>query len=164
MIPESRCRAKLHGIFKHAQRQSRDGRFSLLLGGSDQLVGSPNARLSSVGIVVLSTATRLVGLSCIVPGRTLPFFKCRWILCAFDFPSKKHLTLFSVSVPVHLKLARQCDTLKHVCSFSGTLHQSWKGHFIHRAHRVRCASFVARVLVHSFHAKNSWTDEHRWLG
>ena len=32
----SPCRAKLHGIFKHAQRQSRDGRFLLLLGGSDQ--------------------------------------------------------------------------------------------------------------------------------
>ena len=27
VILESRCRAKLHGIFKHAQRRSRDGRF-----------------------------------------------------------------------------------------------------------------------------------------
>ena len=32
-------RAKLHGIFEQAQRHSRDGRFFLLLGGSDQLVG-----------------------------------------------------------------------------------------------------------------------------
>ena len=31
MISETRCRAKLHGIFKNSQRQSRDGRFFLLL-------------------------------------------------------------------------------------------------------------------------------------
>ena len=54
MILESRCRAKLHGIFKHAQRRSRDGRFFLLLGGSDQLVGSQVARLSSSGKMILS--------------------------------------------------------------------------------------------------------------
>ena len=36
------------------QRQSRDGRFFLLLGGSDQLVGSQIARLSSLGVVILS--------------------------------------------------------------------------------------------------------------
>ena len=54
MISESRCRAKLHGIFKHAQRQSKDGRFFLLLGGSDQLVGNQIARLSSLGIIILS--------------------------------------------------------------------------------------------------------------
>ena len=46
VISKSRCRAKLHSIFKHAQRQSRDGRFFLLLGGSDQLVGNQIARLS----------------------------------------------------------------------------------------------------------------------
>ena len=51
MISETRCRAKL---FKHAQRQSRDGRFFLLLGGSDQLVGSQITRLSSLGVVILS--------------------------------------------------------------------------------------------------------------
>ena len=32
MISETRCRAKLHGIFKHAQRQSRDGWVVLLFG------------------------------------------------------------------------------------------------------------------------------------
>ena len=32
-----RCRAKLHGIFKQAQRYSKDGRFFLLLGRFDQL-------------------------------------------------------------------------------------------------------------------------------
>ena len=42
LISESRCRAKLHGIFKHAQRQSKDGRFFLLLGKSDQLIGRPS--------------------------------------------------------------------------------------------------------------------------
>ena len=54
MIPESRCRAKLHGIFKQAQRRSKDGRFFLLLGRSDQLIGSQVARLSSLEIVILS--------------------------------------------------------------------------------------------------------------
>ena len=46
VISKSRCRAKLHSIFKHAQRHSRDGRFFWLLGGSDQLVGNQIARLS----------------------------------------------------------------------------------------------------------------------
>ena len=54
MISKSRCRANLHCIFKHAQRQSRDIRFFLLLGGSDQLVGNKIARLSSCGVVILS--------------------------------------------------------------------------------------------------------------
>ena len=81
-------------------------------------------------------------------------------LCVFRFPFKKR----SVSVPVHLKLAQRCNNFDHVCSFSGQAHQCWKGHFIHRAHRVRYTSFIARVLVHSFHAKNSWTDGRRWLG
>ena len=54
MISETRCRAKLHGIFKQAQRHSKDGRFFLLLGRCDQLVGSQIARLSALGIVILS--------------------------------------------------------------------------------------------------------------
>ena len=85
-------------------------------------------------------------------------------LCALGFPFMKRLTLFSVSVPVYIKLARRCNNFEHVCCFSGKAHRGWKGHFIHRAHRFRYASFVARVLVHSFHAKNSWTNKHRWLG
>ena len=32
MISESRCRAKLHGIFKQAQRHSKDGPFFLVVG------------------------------------------------------------------------------------------------------------------------------------
>ena len=32
MISESRCRAKLHGTFKQAQRHSKDGRFFLAVG------------------------------------------------------------------------------------------------------------------------------------
>ena len=55
-MSESRCRAKLHGIFKQAQRHSRDGRFFLLVGGPARLVSSQIARLSSFGIVVLSGA------------------------------------------------------------------------------------------------------------
>ena len=54
VISESRCRTKLHGVFKQAQRHSKDGRFFLLLGRSDQLVGSQIAWLSSSGIVILS--------------------------------------------------------------------------------------------------------------
>ena len=54
VISEFRCRTKLHGVFKQAQRHSKDGRFFLLLGRSDQLVGSQIARLSSSGIVILS--------------------------------------------------------------------------------------------------------------
>ena len=54
MISETRCRAKLYGIFKQAERHSKNGPFWLLLGRSDQLVGSQIARLSSFGIVILS--------------------------------------------------------------------------------------------------------------
>ena len=54
VISKSRCRANLHCIFKHAQRHSRDIRFFLLLGGSDQLVGNKIAPLSSCGEVILS--------------------------------------------------------------------------------------------------------------
>ena len=39
---------------KQAQRQSRDGRFFLLVGGYDQLVGNQIARLSACGVVILS--------------------------------------------------------------------------------------------------------------
>ena len=54
MISESRCRAKLHGIFKHAQRQSRDGRFSCCW---SDLISVLVAKLHGylfLGIVVLS--------------------------------------------------------------------------------------------------------------
>ena len=54
VISQPRCRAKLHGIFKQAQHQSRDGRCFLLVGGYDQLVGNQIARLSSRGVVILS--------------------------------------------------------------------------------------------------------------
>ena len=54
VISESRCRTKLHGVFKQAQRHSKDGRSFLLLGRSDQLVGGQIARLSSPGMVILS--------------------------------------------------------------------------------------------------------------
>ena len=54
MISESRCRTKLHGLFKQAQRHSKDGQFFLLLGRTDHLVGRQIARLSSLGKVILS--------------------------------------------------------------------------------------------------------------
>ena len=169
-ISESRCHAKLHGIIKHAQRQSRDGQFLLPLGGSDQLVGNQIARLSSLGIVVLSGVLSpefdlnssivrnvlrgwvshgdiaaewmtqpadLSTVSCLLEAcqqanvvgfyaelhsdtarrsfvhcdsKNLALQQVPVDLCAFGFPFKKRLTLFSVSVPVHLKLARQCDS------------------------------------------------------
>ena len=77
-------------------------------------------------------------------------------LCAFGFIFQKRLTLYSVSVPLYLKLAQRCDNLDHVCSFFGQAHQNWKRPFLHRAHRVRYASFVARGLNHG-----QW---HRWGG
>ena len=108
----------------------------------------------------VSTATQLfTGLL-----TDLPFVKRPWICAIFASLFEKRVTLFSVSVPVYLKLERRCETLDNVCFFSGQAYRSWKGHFIHRAHRVRHAAFVARVLVYSFHAKNSWTNKHRWLG
>ena len=54
MISKHRCRAKLHGTPKQAQRQSRDSRFFLLVGRYDQLIGNQIARLSSCGVVILT--------------------------------------------------------------------------------------------------------------
>ena len=54
MISQPRCRAKFHGIFKQAQRQSRDGRRFFLVGGYEQLVGNQIARLSACGVVIVS--------------------------------------------------------------------------------------------------------------
>ena len=54
MISQARCRAKLHGLFKQAQRQSRDGRFFLSVGGYVRLVGDQIARLSTCGVMILS--------------------------------------------------------------------------------------------------------------
>ena len=215
MISESRCRAKLHGIFKQAQRR-RDGRLFLLLGGPGRLVGCQIAPLSSLGIVVLSgvlnsTAVRNVLRGWITHGDIAALWMTQPLalstvsslleacqqaaiagvyadfhsetarhlhaacmnlavrqmpvdLCAFDFPFKKRLTFYTVSVPVYLKQAQRCHNFDHVCSFAGQAHQCWKGHFIHRAHRLQYARFIPRVLVHLFHAKNSWTNKHRWLG
>ena len=53
VISESRCRTKLHGMFKQAH-QRHSNRFFFLLGKYDQLVGGQIARLSSLGIVILS--------------------------------------------------------------------------------------------------------------
>ena len=41
----------------------------------------------------------------------------------FGFPIRKRFTLFSVNVPVHLKLARRCENFGNVCSFSGKAHR-----------------------------------------
>ena len=85
-------------------------------------------------------------------------------LCAFGFPFKTRLTLFSVSVPVYLKLAQRCDNFDHVCSFSGPGVSIPEGSLIPSGSQSSMCAFIARVLVHSFHAKNSWTNKHRWLG
>ena len=92
---------------------------------------------------------------------------CPVDMCAFGLPIRKRFTLFSVNVLVHLKLTRRCDNFGNVCSFSGKAHRQlgscFCGHFFHRAHRVRYATIVARALVHSFHAKDSWTNKQRLL-
>ena len=88
--------------------------------------------------------------------KSLVFLHVPVDLCACGFPFRKRLTLFSVSAPVHLKLARRCDIFHHVCSFFWQIASKLEGIFY--------SSLVARVLVHSFHAKNSWTNKHRWLG
>ena len=42
---------------------------------------------------------------------------------AFGLPFRRRFTLFSVNVPVHLKLARRCEIFGNVCSFSGKAHR-----------------------------------------
>ena len=223
VISETRCRAKLHGIFKQAQRHNKDGRIFLLLGRSDQLVGGQIARLSSLGIVILSEVlspgfylksfiVRNVLRGSIAHGDTAAVWMTRpltsstaachqanvvgfyaelcsdshrqslvhWAtnnidfqqvpvdLCAFGLQFQKRFTLFSVNVPVHLQLARRCDDSGHVCSRSGKTHRQlgscFQNRFSHRPHRVRFSIFIARALVHSLHAKDSWRNKQRWLG
>ena len=50
-------------------------------------------------------------------------------VCAFGFPFRKRLTLFSVNVPVHLKLARRCDNFDHVTPFLAKRIEAGKGIF-----------------------------------
>ena len=92
------------------------------------------------------------------------FSKCRWTCVLFGLPLKKRFTLFSVNAPIHMKLARRCDDHGNICSFSGKAHPVFKGHFLHRVQRLWFAAFIARALVHSFHAKDSWTNNQCWLG
>ena len=88
-------------------------------------------------------------------------------MCAFGLPFKRRFLLVSVHVPMHMKLARRCDNHGNVCSFSGKTYRQpgscFKGHFLHRAHLARFAGFIARTLVHSFHAKDSWAKKRCWL-
>ena len=78
-------------------------------------------------------------------------------LCASGLPFRKRFTLFSVSVPVHLQLARHCDDGGQVCSFPGKTHRQLgscsQNRFLHRSHRVRYAIFVARA------PKHIWTNK-----
>ena len=230
IMSESRCRAKLHGIFKQAQRHSRDGRFFLLVGGPARLVSGQIARLSSLGIVVLSGVlspdfdlNSSTVPTCLVVWVTHGDIAAVWMtqplalstgsclleacqqaaiagvhedlhndiarhlhaatknlavrqvpadLCAFGFPFKKRLTWYIVCVPLYLKLAQRGNNFDHICSFSGQAHQRWKGHFIHRAHRVRYS-----LLVHLFTCSMArtvgvtniagWAESrqgHRWSG
>ena len=89
-------------------------------------------------------------------------------MCACGSPFRKRSMLFFVNVPVHLKLARRCNNFGHVCSFSGKAHRQlgfcFQDRFVHRTHWVRYAIFLARALVHSFHAEDRWINKQRWLG
>ena len=78
VVSESRCRAKLHGISKQAQRHSRDGLFYLLVGGPARLVSSQIARLSSLGIESfrpILTSTAPLCATCFVVGLLMVTFK-----------------------------------------------------------------------------------------
>ena len=88
-------------------------------------------------------------------------------LCAFGLPFKKRFTLFSVSVPVHLQLADAVITLVTSAPVLAKRIGSWDPVFqlVFNTDRTEFASiFVARALVFSFHAKDSWTNKQRWLG
>ena len=84
----------------------------------------------------------------------------------FGLPFRKRFMLFSVNVPVHLKLARRCNNFGHVCSFSGKAHRQlgsvFQDRLLHLTHRVQYARFIARALVHSFHANHG--QGHTWGG
>ena len=212
VISKFRCRAKLHGIFKHAQRQSRDGRFYLHSGCSDQLVGSQISRLSSCGVVILSeflspnfdlnsSTVRNVLRGWIAHGdaaavwmtqalmsstsaclfENMSSSKCCWFLRGAQ--QRPQIVSLSSNVPTITSFSfswcqwicvllayRSGDVCAVLCQRSrcGKAHRKLgpclKCRFFHRAHRVRYASCIARVLVHSFHAKDSWTDKIRWLG
>ena len=63
-------------------------------------------------------------------------------MCAFGFPFRKRFMLFSVNVPVHLKLVRRCKNFGHVCSFSGKAHRQlgfcFQDRFLHRTPSSIC--------------------------
>ena len=212
LISQPRYRAKLHGIFKQAQRQSRDDRFCLLVGGYDQLVGNQIARLSSCEMVILSeflspnfdlnsSTVRNVLRGWIAHGDAAPvwltqpltsstaacllktchqanvvnffytepihitvsqsfehcvsnalgFQQVPVVMCTFDPPFSERFMLFSVNVPVHLKLARRSNNFGHGCSFSGRAHRQigfcFQDRFPNRTHRVQYARFIARAFV-----------------
>ena len=101
-----------------------------------------------VGFYAESSTIRSVSLSSTVSTVPLASWKYQWIC-------------------VRLKLARRCNNFGHVCSVSGKAHRllgfCFQDRFLHRTHRVQCARFVARALVHSCHAKDSLTNKQRWL-
>ena len=211
VISQPRCRAKLHGIFKQAQRQISDGRFFLLVGGYDQLVGNQIARLSSCGVVILSEflspnfdlnsstvrnvlhgwiAHGDVAVVLLTQPLTSSTAACllktchqanvvsfhaelihntvsqsfeHWVnsafgfqrepvdMCAFGLPFRKRFIMFSVNVPVHLKLARLCNIFGNVCSFSGKAHQQL-GPSLKVVSSIELTEFDMRylLLVHLF--------------
>ena len=109
-----------------------------------------------------------VSRSSIVSATPSASSKYQWICVLLAYSSGKRFMLFSVNVPVHLKLARRCNNFGHVCSFSGKAHRQlgflFSRSFSHRTHQAQYARFIARALVHSFRAKDSWTNKQRWLG
>ena len=69
--------------------------------------------------------------------KDLSFDKCQWICALLTSHSENVWRYLQSAFQLHLKLSRRIDNFHHVCSVSDKSYQSWKGHFIHRALRVR---------------------------
>ena len=116
MISEALCRAKLHGVFKNAQRQSKDGPFFLLLGLSDQLVAnqlgdsecpawsSPDLSYAMwfvVGLLIVTWWPLGFNLLCDAPTRARPSNSYRWTCVPLAYRSKNG-SRCSPSTPLYL--------------------------------------------------------------
>ena len=157
--------------------------FFLLTGGSNQLVGNQMARLSSLGVVILSevlspdidlnsSAVRNVLRGWIAHGdiaavwmtqprtsSTAASVRCQWMCVLLAYRSGNVLRC---SLSMFRCTGNWLDSF--YCKAHRQLGACFKDRFLHRTHRVRYAIFVARALVHSFHAKDSWTNKQRWVG
>ena len=97
----------------------------------------------------LRGVTRLVGLSCIGPPITLVFQQV-----PVDLSFNAVLCQCPRALAASPTQRRLRSRLLFFCKTHRQLGSCFQNHFLHRSHRVRCAKFVARALVRSFHAKD----------